>query len=313
MPSRAAPKAARARAPRASTSAAHDSALSPPSPPRAVKRQRGRAPKRAAEPSLGDAVVIVVDVGLSGSSADALHAAAAALPNGSYALCGGADADGGLPARATHLVRDDTSSWTLRTYLAVARGLALVTPAFVFESLEAGRWLVAAGFACATLGPAPALSAAARARGWSGALGGARVCLYGETHLPRSAVAALVRAAGGVVERSHRAADVLVADCEGAAAAAAVRGRAVVSTKWLFDQIAAAPTQRAAQLTPEQRTPPSLAVGALSAAKTQRPAATQRPCAHARSLRVGGAESCAGAAADAERLQGEADALSEAY
>lgn len=167
----------------------------------------------------------------SGATPDALHGAARALPNGGYALARECLAEG-----VTHLVRDDTPSLTLLTVTALARGVHIVTPSWVFESLAAAAWLPEASFACAALGPGPALSVAKRRAGWAGALGGTSVCFFGETLLPHATLAALVRAAGGRVEKSHRLADVLLSDAP-QPAAGSQRARPVVPAKWLFDQI----------------------------------------------------------------------------
>jgi hypothetical protein len=172
---------------------------------------------------------------------DALHAAARAIENGSFALCA---SSGELPPHATHLVREDNACWTLRTYLAVARGLLVITPAWVFQSLEAGAWLPVEDFACAALGLSAQACTRMRLPGWAGALGGTSVCLFGETHLPRATVAALVRAAGGRVETSHRLASVLLSDLAPPQADGARRARELRPTKWLFDEIKRAATER---------------------------------------------------------------------
>lgn len=173
-------------------------------------------------------VVIAVDHGVPGATVDALRAVATALPAGGF-VC--VDHAGALPAVVTHLVREDSDVWTLRTHFAAARGRPVVTPAWVFASLEAGRWLAEDAFVCGRLGVVNgALGTSPRA------LHGKRICIWGTTFLPPRVLEELVLAAGGSLA-DHRHADVLVADD---ARKSGLRSRSTASSRWILNTVRSA-------------------------------------------------------------------------
>ncbi|KAJ1639597.1 hypothetical protein T492DRAFT_936335 [Pavlovales sp. CCMP2436] len=244
--------------------------------------------------------IIAVDDSSCKGATDALHAAAQAIPNGGFARGGAVMA---LSSPVTHLVREDHASVTLLTYFALARGLRVVTPEFVFESLEKGSWLPEADFACNAIGPAALGSAEKHRSGWAGALAGRSVCFHGCTHLPRATLAALVRCAGGSVEKSHRLADVLISDAE----TGATRAWPVQPSKYLFDEIVRAATEplEMRHTQPESRSPggDSLAAGAT----TPKPQTAQCRSAAKTRLASGG-----GAAQKRSRGHGAGGSVSDA-
>lgn len=274
---------------------ARDATRAPRAAAASPKRQRAPRCKGAAlgPQASAPAVVIAVDTTAlgGGATADALHGASGALPNGGFTL-----ARDVLPAQTTHLVRADSPALTLLTIGALARGVHIVTPAWVFESLAASDWLPETAFCCAALGPAPALSVQKRRAGWGGALASTSVCFYGETLLPEATLAALVRSAGGRVEKSHRLADVLVSDApqpqpRAGAAGAGGAGRTpreVNGSKWLLDRIVHAAAEPLGAAGPsateaaagQQTPPPPASLGVQRSAEQTRRG--ERRCAAGR-------------------------------
>ena len=188
--------------------------------------------------------------------AEALRAAAHAL--GGVKVHASGD---GLPRGVTHIVLPaDASSLPMRGYFGAAGGLWLVEPAWVYSSLEAGRWLEEEAYEVQLSGVREArLRAREAASGGEdgggplggGPLDGVTVCFWGRLHLPQRMLASLVRAAGGAVVPSHRAAGVTIVtddlqhaarhaappDSGGSGNGGAHVAPRVVQPKWIFDQI----------------------------------------------------------------------------
>jgi hypothetical protein len=214
-------------------------------PVKAARLAVGQARRVAAPTGLALALCPTVARG----EAEALRAAAHAL--GGVKVHASGDA---LPTGVTHVVLPaDATSLPLRGWFGAARGLWLVEPAWVYSSLEAGRWLEEESYEIQLSGVREArLRAREAASGGEdgvGPLGGVTVCFWGRLHLPQRMLAALVRAAGGAVVPSHRAAGVTIVtdDLQHAARHAAPLGSGggggehvaprVVEPKWIFDQI----------------------------------------------------------------------------
>lgn len=146
--------------------------------------------------------------GLATAEAEALCGAAAFLGRTKVYASGDSLADD-----VSHVVMPAaTKSLPLRGYFAAARGLWCVEPSWVFSSLEHGSWLPECDYEVVPLDGVREARLARASGGWSGALSGVTVCIYGKTHLPGKTLAKLVSAAGGVVSASHRSCDVLVAE-----------------------------------------------------------------------------------------------------
>jgi len=173
--------------------------------------------------------------GLAKSEAEALCGAAAFLGHTKVYAIGESIADD-----VSHVVMPAaTKTLPLRGYFAAARGLWCVEPAWVFSSLERGSWLPERDYEVVPLDGVREARLARASGGWSGALSGVSVCIYGKTHLPSRTLQKLVSAAGGTVSASHRSCDVLVAEePQHRPKHGGSRGEVRVRTpKWIFETI----------------------------------------------------------------------------
>ena len=140
----------------------------------------------------------------------------------------------------THLVVAEPKR-TLKVLHAIARGAWLLTPAWLYASLEAGRWVAEDAYEDATF---PGAQASRLARGSAKLLDGLKVTVFEPRRKapPAAELRALAAAAGATLVKKGPCGVVIVAqgDTSGAAAAAAAhKGAAVVTELWLLDALAA--------------------------------------------------------------------------
>ena len=173
-------------------------------------------------------------------------------------ICGAANAVAGrvkvdtvgemLDTAVSHVVMAPEQSTQkvlpLRAYLAAARGLWVLDPAWVYHSLEEGGWQDEAQFELKQ----PSSLRRKRLEALAGAaapLAGAVVYLSGQLPFSEKKMAALCVEAGGRVVASHRSCNMLVVDdisslphvFRGSSGVVAPIGVRVVSSSWLFDTI----------------------------------------------------------------------------
>ena len=143
-------------------------------------------------------------------------------------------------AAVTHLVVAEPKR-TLKVLHAIARGAWLLTPAWLYASLEAGRWVAEDEYEDATF---PGARASRLARGSAALLEGMKIAVFEPRRKapPAGELRQLATAAGATLVKKGPCAVVIVAqgDTAGAAAAAAAhKGAAIVTELWLLDALAA--------------------------------------------------------------------------
>jgi microcephalin len=155
-------------------------------------------------------------------------------------------------AAVTHLVVAEPKR-TLKVLHAIARGAWLLTPAWLYASLEAGRWVAEDEYEDATF---PGARASRLARGSAALLEGVKLAVFEPRRKapPAGELRQLATAAGATLVKKGPCAVVIVAqgDTAGAVAAcAAHKGAAVVTELWLLDALAAHKVPRTQDYAPQ--------------------------------------------------------------